>query len=187
MEPDVPPIRFRSTQRIIALVLGIAFGFLLHQGGATHYDVLMGQLLLEDFTVLKVFLSAMVTAAVLLSIVLRAPGVQEHRKSGSWGQTAVGGLIFGMGFALLGYCPGTVAGAIGHGSMDALLFGITGAVVGSYLFALCYPWVRDHLWSKGPFADVTIPELLHVPRALGLVIAVAVVSAIIVAIEYAGY
>ena len=181
-----PVFTTQRTRIPLAIGLGFAFGFLLHQGGVTDYDVLMGQLLLVDFTVLKVFLSAIATASVLLTVVLRTPFASEHRKPGSFGRTVIGGLIFGVGFGLLGYCPGTIAGAIGSGAMEALSFGVPGAILGSYLFALCYPKVRDRLWPVGPFEDRTLNEILHIPRPIALTIALVLVCSILVTIELAG-
>ncbi len=65
--------------------------------------------------------------------------VQLHAAEGSFGSNVVGGLIFGVGFALLGYCPGTVAGAVGTGAVDALAGGMTGLVIGAGFFAELYP------------------------------------------------
>ncbi len=50
-----------NLQLSIGLLTGILFGFLLQKGGVTRYDVIIGQLLLTDFTVVKIMLSAVVT------------------------------------------------------------------------------------------------------------------------------
>ena len=100
----------KRTQLLLGLLAGFAFGFLLEKGGVTRYDVILGQLLLRDFTVLKIMLSAAATGMLGVHL-LRSLGLARlHPKPGSWGSTAVGGLIFGLGFATLGYCPGTIAG-----------------------------------------------------------------------------
>ena len=93
------------------LAAGTIFGFLLQKGGLTDYDVLSGQLLLADFTVARVMITAIVTGMVGIHL-LRSLGLAVHHpKEGSWGAVGIGGLIFGAGFGLLGYCPGTLAGA----------------------------------------------------------------------------
>jgi len=97
---------------------------LLQKGGVTRYDVIIGQLLLTDFTVLKVMLSAVVTGMVGVYALKGAGLANLHPKPGSLGSTAVGGLIFGLGFGILGYCPGTVVGAVAQGSLDALFGGV---------------------------------------------------------------
>jgi len=50
-----------NLQLSIGLLTGILFGFLLQKGGVTKYDVIIGQLLLTDFTVVKIMLSAVIT------------------------------------------------------------------------------------------------------------------------------
>jgi len=102
----------KGTQLVIALLGGICFGFLLQRGGVTRYEVFMGQLLLTDFTVFKIMLTAVITGMVGVHL-LRSLGLaQLHPKPGSLGSSVIGGLIFGVGFAIVGYCPCTVAGAV---------------------------------------------------------------------------
>jgi len=144
------------------LLFGIIFGFLLQKGGVTKYDVIIGQLLLEDFTVVKIMLTAVVTGAVGLHLMKGLGWVQLKPKSGSWGKNAIGGLIFGLGFAVLGYCPGTIAGAMGNGYLDAIVGGLSGIIIGSGLLAAVYPRLKDGVLKKGFFGDMTLPQLLKV-------------------------
>lgn len=111
-------------QLLWGLAFGIAFGFLLQKGGVTKYDIIAGQLLLKDFTVVKVMLSAILTGMVGIYFMKSRGWVELYPKSGSLGMNVIGGLIFGAGFAILGYCPGTIAGAIGNGYLDALVGGL---------------------------------------------------------------
>jgi hypothetical protein len=167
--------------------MGICFGFLLQRGGVTRYEVIMGQLLLKDWTVLKVMLSAVVTGMVGI-YALRIPGlVHLHKKSGSLGSTVIGGLIFGVGFALLGYCPGTMAGAVGQGSLDALLGGVLGMLAGTWIYAVLYDRLERRILHIGDFGKITIPEMLHVtPWPVILSLSAAIVVFFII-LEIAGY
>ena len=113
------------------LAFGIVFGFLLQKGGATKYDVIVGQLLLTDFTVLKIMLSAVVTGMIGIHFMKNLGWVELYPKSGSVGKNIFGGLIFGVGFALLGYCPGTIAGAVGNGYLDGIIGGLAGILIGA--------------------------------------------------------
>jgi hypothetical protein len=144
------------------LVFGVAFGFLLQKGGATKYDVIVGQLLLTDFTVLKIMLSAVLVGMLGVYAMKSLGWVEISPKSGSAGMNIVGGLIFGVGFAVLGYCPGTIAGAIGNGALDALVGGLAGILVGSGLFAALYPRLNQGILRKGYFGDLTFPRLFKV-------------------------
>jgi len=144
------------------LAFGIVFGFLLQKGGATKYDVIIGQLLLTDFTVIKIMLSAVLTGMIGVYAMKALGWVELYPKSGSVGKNIIGGLIFGVGFAVLGYCPGTIAGAIGNGYLDALVGGLAGILVGAGLFAALYPRLSRGILAKGDFGDLTLPRLLKV-------------------------
>lgn len=150
------------SQLLWGLAFGIVFGFLLQKGGATEYDVILGQLLLEDFTVLKIMLSAVVVGSIGIHAMHQLGWVQLMPKMGSWGQNAIGGLIFGLGFAVLGYCPGTIAGAIGNGYLDAAVAGLIGIILGSGLLAAVYPRLRAGILRFGDYGDITLPELFKV-------------------------
>ena len=176
----------RGVQLVIGFLLGIVFGFLLQKGGVTKYDVIIGQLLLTDFTVLKVMLSAVVAGKIGVHL-LRSAGMAElHPKPGSVGSSLVGGLIFGVGFGILGYCPGTMVGAVGQGSLDALLGGIVGMLIGTGLFAELYPTLEKNVLNIVHFGELTLPQLLKVnhwwvifPVAIGI-------SALLFVLEISG-
>jgi uncharacterized protein len=154
--------RSRPTRLGISLVCGMVFGFLLQRGGVTDYDVIIGQLLLRDFTVLKMMLSAVVVGSLGIHALRSLGLVTLHPKPGSLGSSALGGLVFGFGFATLGYCPGTVIGAVGSGALDALFGGMTGILLGSWLFALAYPRMRKRVLLKVDFGTLTLPEWMGV-------------------------
>lgn len=167
-------------------MFGIIFGFFLQKGGATKYDVIMGQLLLEDFTVVKIMLSAVITGMIGVYAMKMFGLVKLHPKPGSWGMSAVGGLIFGIGFATLGYCPGTIAGAVGNGYLDATFGGLIGIVAGAGIYAAVYPKLREGILKKGDFGDVTIPELVKVPACVIVPIVAALIAFILLVLERAG-
>jgi len=144
------------------LIFGIIFGFLLQKGGVTKYDIILGQLLLKDFTVLKVMLSAVVTGMIGIYFMRGMGWVRLSPKPGSAGMNIVGGLIFGVGFAVLGYCPGTIAGAVGNGYLDALIGGVGGIILGAGLFAAVYPKLKDRILNRGYFGAATLPEMLKI-------------------------
>ena len=146
----------------IGLLVGILFGFLLQKGGVTKYDVIIGQLLLTDFTVVKIMLSAMLTGMVGVHLLQSLGWAELHPKPGSFGSVVIGGLIFGVGFGTLGYCPGTLAGAVGQGSLDALFGGLTGLLLGAGPFAEFYPRLSKLILNRGHFGEKTWPQLLKV-------------------------
>ena len=166
----------KGLQLVIGLILGILFGFLLQKGGVTKYDVIISQLLLTNFTVVKVMLSAVVTGMIGVHLLRSFGLVTLHPKTGSFGSSVIGGLIFGVGFALLGYCPGTIAGAVGQGSLDGLLGGMAGILVGAGLFAEAYPKLDRAILRKADFGEITFPELFKVnPWIIVLPVAIGIV------------
>ena len=151
----------KKLRLIKGLGTGIIFGFLLHRGGVTEYNVLVGQLLLQDFTVAKIILTAIVVGMLGVHFLSDKGFIELSPKSGSLRRTIPGSLIFGVGFALLGYCPGTIAGAIGRGGLDALIPGLLGIFSGSFLFAAFYEKYSDSI-EKNKFKVKTVPEFFKI-------------------------
>ena len=169
------------------LLFGILFGFLLHKGGATKYDVIVGQMLLTDFTVVKIMLSAIATGMIGIYFMKSIGWIELSLKKGSVGMNVIGALIFGVGFAVLGYCPGTIAGAIGNGYLDAIVGGLAGIIFGTWIFAVMYPKLKDGILKKGDFGDITIPGLLKVNNWVVVVPVVALIVLLLFWIETAGF
>jgi len=161
---------------LLAIIAGLVFGFLLQKGGAAKFHILIGQLLLQDWTVAKIMLSAIIVGMLGIYPLHRAAKVNLHLKPTRLFANIAGGLIFGAGFALIGYCPGTAAAALGQGNWDAL-FGMTGLVVGSYLYAEMSGWLKNGPQKWGDLGKVTIPDAIKVPRlpfAIGFALFLAV-------------
>lgn len=134
---------------VYGLLTGLVFGLLLHKAGVTRYQTILGQFLFKDFTVLKVMLTAIVTGAIGIWG-MRAMGldVPLHIKGATLVANVVGGLIFGVGMAVLGFCPGTGAAALGDGSRHAWP-GLLGMFAGGTAFAYAYPFMKDNLLKAG--------------------------------------
>jgi len=178
--------RHAKAQVALGLLIGIAFGFLLQKSNVTRYEVVMGQLLLTDFTVLKMMLSAVIVGMIGFFLLKKAGLVQPHIMSGSAGSSIAGGLVFGLGFALLGYCPGTVAGAVGQGALDALFGGFTGMLIGAGLFARIYPALDTIILHRGEFPATTLPQLLRVSERLVVLLLVIVSVLFLLLLEHWG-
>ncbi len=140
-----------------ALISGALFGFLIKKGGISRFDTIVRQLLLKDFTLLKIILSAALTAAIALYLqdwISIRP--QPLLSSMPVQMAALGGGVFGVGLAIIGYTPSTVVAAIGEGKKEAV-FGFLGMVVGSILFSFIYPIFRK---SQLAF-DSTCQKTVH--------------------------
>ena len=170
---------FSGKQLALGLLFGLAFGFLLQKGGVAKYHVLIGVLLLEDFTVIKVMLSAIVVGMLGVFGLYALGLVKLHIKPTRYAANILGGLLFGVGFALLGYCPGTGAAALGQGNYDAVA-GIVGLMVGSYVYAESSGLLGRTLLKWGDRGKLMLPELVRVsPATFILVFASLLVVALV--------
>lgn len=146
-------------QLVLGLVFGILFGFLLQKGGVAKYEVLLGALLLTDFTVMKIILTAIVVGMVGIFGMHALGWVKLHVKPTHYAANVAGGLLFGVGFALLGYCPGTGAAALGQGNYDAIA-GIVGMLVGSHLYAELSRGIESSVMTWGNRGLIMLPDLM---------------------------
>lgn len=149
------------TELVYGLITGFFFGFLLQKGRVLRYDKQLGALRLKDMTIVKFMLSSIVVTMVGVYLLHDLGLAKLSIKSTVLGPVIIGGLIFGAGWGLLGYCPGTSMGALGEGRYDAA-WGILGMIVGAGLFAETYPWLKDTVYTWGDYGKITIPGLLGV-------------------------
>ena len=163
------PLVAAAPKLLAGVIFGLAFGFLLQKGGVGKFNILIGQLLLQDWTVAKIMLTAIVVGMVGVFALHHFAKVNLHIKPTRIGANIIGGLLFGAGFALMGYCPGTAAAALGQGSWDAL-FGMVGLVAGSWIFAEFSASLKKTVEKWGDLGKVLLPDLLHVPRGVFVVI-----------------
>ncbi len=143
---------------VYGIITGIIFGFLLQRARVVRYDKQLGALRLMDMTIIKFMLSSVLVGMVLVHLFLDLGLVQLSVKSLILGHVILGGAIFGVGWGLLGYCPGTSAGALGEGRLDAL-WGVLGMLLGAALFAEAFPVMRHTVFAWADFGPVRLPEL----------------------------
>ena len=165
-----------SAEMIFGLITGILFGFLLQKGGVVRYDKQLGALRFKDMTILKFMLSAIIVGMVGIHFFEIFGLVQLLYKPVVLGENIAGGLIFGLGWGLLGYCPGTQGGALGEGRWDAL-WGILGMIVGAGLYAETYPLLMDRFLNWGNFGYLSLPQLVGLDRWLVIIVFVTGVLA----------
>jgi uncharacterized membrane protein YedE/YeeE len=171
----------RQLGLVLAVLVGIAFGFVLERAGFGRAQKLVGQFILSEMTVLKVMFGAVATAMVG-SVALSGLGlfdlrtVADSAASPTWlWPMVVGGFVVGMGFVISSYCPGTSVVAMASGKIDGLvtvLGVILGAVLGGELLAI--PAVAAFNDSSY-LGHVYLYDLLGVPAAV-VAIAVALVA-----------
>ena len=112
-----------------------------------------------DMTIVKFMLSTVPVGMVGIYLLKDLGLVKLSVKSTKLGGNIIGGLLFGSGWGLLGYCPGTSAGAVGEGRWDAL-WGIVGMLVGAAIFAEVYSSLKTNILTWGNFGEITLPQLL---------------------------
>ena len=152
-----------GTSLVIAVLLGIAFGWFLEQGGMGNARKLSGQFYFTDLSVLKLMFSAIVTAMLGLFWLSWAGLLDLSRvyvPETFIAPQIVGGLVFGVGFATGGLCPGTSCVAAATGRKDGLAL-IAGMLAGVFVFGEAFPAIDR-------FADSTARGAWTLPQALGL-------------------
>lgn len=149
------------SQLLYGIITGILFGFFLQRGKVLRYDQQLGALRLMDMTILKFMLTAIFVGTVGIYLLNDLGLAKLSIKSTILGATIVGGLLFGVGWGLLGYCPGTSIGAIGEGRWDGV-WGVLGMLVGGALYAEAYPLMKNSLLSWGDLGKITLPGVLSI-------------------------
>jgi hypothetical protein len=163
---------------MIALLIGIGFGFALEQAGFSSSRKLAGMFYGYDTTVIKVFFTAAIVALVgsqfLSYFGILDLGRVFVNELYLWA-SIIGGIIMGAGFILGGFCPGTGLSAMSIGKIDAMFY-VLGGLTGAFLFAETYPYIRNLAEGsyKGP---VKIHDALGISE--GLFILLLIVCAVV--------
>ena len=181
-DKDAPGKPDSRPQLVLGFVFGIVFGFLLQKGGVAKYEVLMGQFLLTDFTVIKVMLTAVVVGMIGIFSMHALGLVKLHVKPTRYAANITGGLLFGVGLGLLGYCPGTGAAALGQGNYDAIA-GIVGLMAGSYFYAEISGYLGATIGKIGNRGRLMLPELIGMRIAVFLIIFVPLLVASLLVLQ----
>lgn len=161
---------------IYGLITGIIFGFLLQKARVIRYDKQLAALRLMDMTIVKYMFTTILVAMVGVYLLNDLGLVKLSVKTTVLGGNIIGGLIFGAGWALLGYCPGTSLGALGEGRYDSI-WGIVGMLAGAALFAEFFPLMKRTVLTWGNYGKITIPGILGVNH--WIVIAVMIILGIL--------
>ena len=159
------------------LITGIFFGVLLQKAQVLRYDKQVGAMRFLDMTIFKFMLSSIIISAIGIYLLKDLGLIKLSVKGTSIGAQLVGGSLFGIGWGLLGYCPGTAVGAVGEGRLDAL-WGILGMLCGAALYAEVYPFMKAKIIPLGNYGKLTLPQALGVSHWLVIVVFALIVLSI---------
>ena len=142
------------------LLFGLIFGFLLQRAHILRFDRQISMLRLRDMTVLKFMLAAAFSAMLLYQVFESSLLITLPSRPVYIALMGGGGFIFGLGWAVVGYCPGTQLGALGEGRWDAL-WAVLGGIVGSIIAVMIYPWIGEPLLGAMALESLDIDAALN--------------------------
>ncbi len=145
----------------LGLGTGLLFGVLLQQGRVLRFEKQVGAMLLRDMTIFKFMLSAIIVGMIGINVLAAVGVISLKIKAMVVGANLIGGLVFGIGWAIVGYCPGTSVGAVGEGRWHAL-WAIIGMLIGAAVYAEAFPAMQKSVLTWGAYGNLTLPALLGV-------------------------
>ena len=166
---------------VVGIAMGIVFGFALEKSRVFEPGIIVGQMQMRNFIMLKVFLTAVATGAVVLAVLNGFGYVKLQPKAALYAADIVGGLILGVGITLAGACPGTTLAQIGAGYRDAL-FTLLGGLFGAVTFSYAQPALGKSFLSQGG-GKLIFTDLIGIPYWIGALVLAAVIIVVLVAME----
>lgn len=144
---------------LFGTITGVLFGIFLQKGRVLRYEKQISFLRFMDMTIIKFMFSAILVGMIGINLCHDMGLIDYKIKALSLGGQIVGGSLFGVGWALFGYCPGTVSGALGEGRWH-VIWGIIGMLFGAGIYAEVYPLMQKTVLTWGKFGKLRIPEML---------------------------
>lgn len=155
---------------VYALLVGVAMGALIQRVGASSPRMILASLRLENTAIMKFMAVTIAVGTVAVYVLSYFIPMHFDIKPTYVVGVVVGGLIFGTGFAVGGYCPGTCVVGVGEGRRDAI-GAVLGGVAGALVFTLIYTLIETPLIKPMNYGKVTLYGLLHLPP---VIVAIAV-------------
>ncbi|SDD96861.1 DUF6691 family protein [Desulfuromonas thiophila] len=156
----------------LGLITGVLFGFFLQKGQVLRFERQVRFMLLQDLTIIK-FMATAVLVGMVGVYALHGLGVIALSVKGTVVAAQImGGLLFGVGWALAGFCPGTAVGALAEGRLHAL-WALLGMLCGAAAYAEAYPVLQKTVLTWGDYGKITLPQLLGLSPWLIIVVFIA--------------
>ena len=166
---------------VVGIAMGIVFGIALEKSRVFEPGIIVGQMQLRNFIMLKVFLTAVATGAVVLALLNGFGIVKLQPKAALYAADIVGGLLLGVGITLAGACPGTTLAQIGAGYRDTL-FTLLGGLCGAVAFSYAQPALSKTFLAQGG-GKLIFTDLFGVPYWIGALVLAAVLIVILIVME----
>jgi hypothetical protein len=166
---------------VVGIAMGIVFGIALEKSRVFEPGIIVGQMQLRNFIMLKVFLTAVATGAVVLALLNGFGYVKLYPKAALYAADIVGGLLLGVGITLSGACPGTTLAQIGAGYRDAF-FTLLGGLAGAVAYSYAEPVLSKTFLGQGA-GKILFTDLFGVPYWIGALVLAAVLVVVLVALE----
>jgi len=164
----------------LIFIFGLLFGGILQYAKLNRFNTISGLALGTDFTVAKAILIAIGVGAILINLEIELGLASYHTKPLILGGIVLGGILFGSGMAILGYCPGTLPVSAGEGSVDAVI-GIVGGLVGGFVYTILLPIFQGIL---GPYlGNLTLKTMFPETNVLFYVF-VLIISGLFIAFSF---
>lgn len=165
------------TVTVLGLTFGIVFGFALEKSRAFEPGLVVGQMQLRRFVMIKVWFSAIATALICVTLLSELGIVHLHAKPANLTGDLVGGLLFGFGMVLAGGCPAAVMAQLGAGYKD-VWFTLAGGVAGVAAYAALEPALRS-LLAETPGPQTVADLSAMPPTAWAVAIDVAIFACLV--------
>lgn len=168
---------------ITTILFGFLFGLCLAIAQVNKNSVIAGMSTLEDFRVAKTMGAGIGIGVILISLFVLLGWASYHTKPLILGGIFWGGLMFGTGMAILGYCPGTLTISMGQGSIDAFI-GAVGGLAGGLVFTITKPSIQpildkdlgNHYFYENMINHPVAYFLISVVFGLGVIILTLIVN-----------
>jgi uncharacterized protein len=157
----------------LGILFGFVFGWLLHRARLTDTNVIIGQLRLVDYTLFKMMLTAIIVGGIGVYVLHSGGFAAYHIKPANLLAVALGAVLFGIGMAIYGYCPGTGLAATATGSLHALA-GVIGMIAGAIAFAFSFDGIKAVILPIAAEGPVRLPDLTGIPDLVWFAVLAAV-------------
>jgi hypothetical protein len=146
---------------LYGFVTGILFGVFMQQASVLRFEKQIGALRFMDMTIVKFMFTAIVVGSIGVHLLMDLGLARFSPRGLSLGAQIIGGALFGIGWGIIGYCPGTSIGALGEGRYH-VIWPIAGMLIGGGIFAILYPFVQVYIQPIGSYGRLSVATLLGI-------------------------